>query len=191
MTKLIIVEGPDNVGKDLLINKLNEYFLNRTRIVHSGVPNTKDLFNYYYNGIIHTALDLYFKDDLEAVMLNRSFYGEYVYGPKYRNESKQEIEDLILKLEVGQLETFVSLPDIYFVLLTSSDIDLLVNNSDGKSISDAKEDIADEVSSFEYIFNKSSLPNKKMIYVNKGSSFRDKDSIVDEVIDFIESTCSE
>ena len=182
--KVLIIEGPDNVGKDSLIEKLNSLYSN-IKVIHAEVPKSKDLFNFYYNGLIHDTLAGYYDETLDLVIHNRSMYGEYVYGPKYRNELKADIISLIDKLEVGQLKTFIFSKDLYFVLLTSSNIDLLVNNDDGKSLSNKRSDIQDEVNSFDDIFNLSKIENKKKIYVNNGSTFRDKDDIYNEVLSFI------
>ena len=184
--KVIIIEGPDNCGKDTLISKLNEHFV-FTKIIHSGIPDSADLFKFYYNGLIHDTLAGYYDISLKAVIHNRSLYGEYVYGPKYRQESKEEISKLVHNLETGQLRTFILSRDLYFILLTSSDSDLLVMNDDGLSYSSKKSDIEDEIIAFDEIFNLSQIENKIRIYINDGNHFRPKDDIYRDVISFIEN----
>lgn len=184
--KVIIIEGPDNCGKDTLISKLNEHFV-FTKIIHSGIPDSADLFNFYYNGLIHDTLAGYYDRSLKAVIHNRSLYGEYVYGPKYRQESKEEISKLVHNLETGQLRTFILSRDLYFILLTSSDSDLLVMNDDGLSYSSKKSDIEDEIIAFDEIFNLSQIENKIRIYINDGNHFRPKYDIYRDVISFIEN----
>ena len=185
--KVIIIEGPDNCGKDTLISKLNEHFV-FTKIIHSCIPDSADLFNFYYNGLIHDTLAGYYDRSLKAVIHNRSLYGEYVYGPKYRQESKEEILKLVHNLETGQLRTFILSRDLYFILLTSSDSDLLVMNDDGLSYSSKKSDIEDEIFAFNDIFNLSQVENKIRIYINDGNHFRPKDDIYREALNFIYST---
>lgn len=185
--KVIIIEGPDNCGKDTLINKLNSHFKS-TKVIHAGIPLSDNLFSFYYEGLIHETLEGYYDHSLNAVIHNRSIYGEYVYGPKYRNESKEEVTQLIHKLEIGQLKTFIFSKDLYLILLTSSDSDLLVNNDDGLSISSKKYDIEDEIDAFNDVFELSTIANKKRIFVNNGCCFRDKNDIYKDVIEFIEST---
>ena len=185
--KIIIIEGPDNCGKDTLISKLNEHFI-FTKIIHSGIPDSADLFNFYYNGLIHDTLAGYYDSSLKAVIHNRSIYGEYVYGPKYRQESKEEISKLVHNLETGQLRTFILSRDLYFILLTSSDSDLLVMNDDGLSYSSNKSDIEGEIIAFDEIFNLSQIENKRRIYINDGNHFRPKDDIYREALSFIYST---
>lgn len=184
---IVIVEGCDRTGKDTLIKSLKRIF-SSNKTIHACTPKINkqdDLFNFYYNGLIKETLSGYYDDLLNAVFLNRSFYGEYVYGPKYRTESKEEVLNTIEKLEVGQLKTFIRSCDLYFILLTSDNSDLLVNNDDGLSISSDKKDIEDEIKLFDEIFDKSAIENKKRIFVNNGNQFRDKDSIFKEALEFI------
>lgn len=181
--KVIIIEGPDNCGKDTLINQLSNHY--NTQVFHATVPKTKNLYDHYYNGIIHDTLEEYYKQD-KTIIHNRSIYGEYVYGPKYRGLSKEEAFKLISNIEIGQLKTFIPADELYFILLTTTNVDLLVNNDDGKSISNKKDDISDEINSFNEIFNLSTIKNKKCIYVNDNDTFKLKDDIYNDVINFIE-----
>lgn len=186
MTKIIIVEGPDNIGKDTLINKLKCSF--KTPIVfHAGVPDENfSLFDFYYNGLIHNTLDTYYKRRNDIIIHNRSIYGEFVYGPKYRSMSRGAAAELVYKLESGQLRTFIPEDDLFLIVLTSTDIDLLANNDDGKSLSLAnKDNIKYEVDAFDTIFKLSEIKNKKRTIVNNGSLFRDSNDIYKEIYNFI------
>lgn len=185
--KVIIVEGPDCVGKDTLINSLSNHYNNAVKVIHAGIPDNKNLHEYYYKGLIHDTLDAYYAHSYDAVIHNRSIYGEYVYGPKYRDEDRKEVAKLISDLELGQLKTFILSKELIFILLNSDNSDLLVKSSDGLSISNKKTDIEDEMAAFDEVFDLSSIKNKKKIYVNNGDSFRSKESIVKEAIDFIDS----
>lgn len=180
--KVIIIEGPDNCGKDTLIKGLSKHFNDDVTIIHAGVPNSQDLYSYYYDGLIHDTLANYYKNDKAALIHNRSIYGEYVYGPKYRGLSKEEAAKLIYSLEVGQLKTFIFGWDLHLIVLTSSDVDLLVKNDDGLSISNKREDISDEINAFLEIYEKSTIKNKKLIHVNIGSKFRPIEDILSEAI---------
>lgn len=185
--KVIIVEGPDCVGKDMLISNLSNHYNNAVKVIHAGIPDNKNLHDYYYKGLIHDTLDAYYAHNYDAVIHNRSMYGEYVYGPKYRDEDRKEVAKLISDLELGQLKTFILSKELIFILLNSDNSDLLVKSSDGLSISNKKTDIEDEMAAFDEVFDLSSIKNKKKIYVNNGDSFRSKESIVKEAIDFIDS----
>ena len=183
--KIIIIEGVDNCGKDCLIERLKTNFSDPL-ILHAGVPpKESNLFNYYYNGLIHNTLEGYYNKKNGVIIHNRSMYGEFVYGPKYRSKMPGDIAQMIYKLETGRLRTFIMDNEIYLILLTSSSIDLLLKNDDGKSISNKAEDIKDEINSFDTIFNLSQIENKKRIFVNDGDFFRDKNDIYNEVVSFI------
>lgn len=189
MSKVIIIEGPDNCGKDILVERLKTCF-NNVKVCHAGIPSSSNLFIYYLDGFIHDTLDGYYDKNTDAVIHNRSMYGEYVYGPKYRNESREEVEKVIDRLETGQLRTFIFEHELFFVLLTSSSTKLLAGNDDGLSISNKESDIADEINSFSEIFDKSKIKNKLKVYVNDGDVFRNKDDIFLDVASFILSRSS-
>jgi hypothetical protein len=187
MPKIIIIEGPDNCGKDLLINRLKKDF-NNIKIIHAGVPdNSNSLYDFYCNGIIRDTVLHYYDHSLDALIHNRSIYGEYVYGPKYRGESKKHIIKMIHDIEVGQIKTYIFDQDLCFILLTSDNVDLLVNNDDGKSISSKVGDIKDEINLFNEVFDLSIIKNKKKVFVNNGSNFRNKEDIYNEVKFFIDN----
>lgn len=183
--KVIIIEGPDNCGKDTLIKKLSSHFNDSVKVIHATAPKSSDLFSHYYDGLLHDTLDSYYKKEVSAIIHNRSMYGEYVYGPKYRSEDKSSVAKLISKLEIGQLRTFILSRELYFILLTSDSAELLANNDDGLSISNKTDDIKDEINQFTEVFNLSTIKNKKIVKVNNGDSFRDRDDIYNEVISFI------
>ena len=183
--KVSIVEGCDRTGKDTLINKLKEHFSNTIEL-HCGVPDSNSsLYDYYYDGLIHNTLDAYYNKNCNAIIHNRSMYGEYVYGPKYRHEDRYNVSLIIKNLELGQLKTFISESELYFILLTSSNTDLLVKNDDGNSISNKAEDINYELESFNDIFDRSKIKNKLKVFVNNNDSFRSKNDIYNEVLSFI------
>ena len=93
---------------------------------------------------------------------------------------------LVYDLEAGQLRTFIREDELYLILLTSDDVNLLINNEDGKSLSLAnKKNISDEIELFNTIFKLSEIKNKKKVLVNNDASFKDKDEIYNEVIAFI------
>ena len=185
--KVIIVEGPDRVGKDSLIKRLSEHFNNQVKVIHAGIPTSKDLYSYYYDGLLHDTLDAYYSHKFNAIIHNRSIYGEYVYGTKYRNENPDEIKTLISKLEVGQLKSFILNSDLYLVLLTCDDVSTLLKNDDGLSISSKQSDIENEISLFNDIFEVSTIKNKFKVTVNSGNTFKSKDDIYKSVINFIEN----
>lgn len=183
--KVIIVEGIDNCGKDTLIKNLIKHKFKNSVVLHAGIPNSNNLFKFYYDGLIHNTLNAYYNSNADAVIHNRSMYGEYVYGPKYRNENKSDIVNLIYKLESGQLNTFIQKNELYFILLTSDNPEFIAHNDDGLSLSNKVDDIVDEINSFNEIYELSNIHNKKRIIVNDGNVFKNDLDIYNEVILFI------
>ena len=187
--KVIVVEGCDNTGKDSLINGIANYYGQKhVKLFHAGVPKSDNIYQYYHDGLLKSTLDHYFEyDKYDALIHNRSMYGEYVYGPKYRNRNKDDTVKTIMNLETGMLRTYIRESELYFILLTSDDPDVIVNNDDGLSHSAKREDIIDEMNSFDEIFNMSNIVHKKRVLINDGKSFRNKETILEEVLDFVDS----
>lgn len=192
--KLIIVEGLDNTGKTTVINYLLTQF-NSCFYFHCQKPiNTdpiksaleqKDLFYSLLNDILD--INTRFKN-IDAIILDRSWIGEYVYGCKYRGNGDEFVMDMIIyindKLSVNNIHTFN-------ILLTVDNIDFIMNNDDGKSISNNKyENILNEKERFEYIFDEIPKLNEKNIYtkkivVNDNLKFKNKNDIFSEINKFI------
>jgi hypothetical protein len=67
----------------------------------------------------------------------------------------------------------------------SSNYDLLSRNEDGKSLSDGDSyKIEIECNMFLNIYNNSKL-NKKLVYINNEDKFRTRESILNDVLNFI------
>ncbi len=78
--------------------------------------------------------------------------------------------------------------DLYYVQLLSSSPKLLIKNDDGKSLSEADENkIWKEIRLFENVFDESKIWKKKRIYINNGDCFRDRQDILNEFNNFINS----
>ena len=76
------------------------------------------------------------------------------------------------------------LDGVYYIQLINDSIKLAISNDDGESISIDENNILREISLFYEIFDKSQI-KKKMIIVNNGDEFRDKNEILKEALDFI------
>lgn len=192
--KIIIVEGTDRTGKDTLINELKN-MSNHALIIHCGKPvgntlkeqnrNQNILFNDYLKKIYE---DKYF-DVCDLIIFNRSWYGEYVYGTIYRERDKEDVLKMINCVE-QDLKLFnnakcqTKLDGVYYIQLINDSTKLALSNDDGNSISIDENNILRETSLFHEIFNKSQI-KKKMIIVNDGDKFRDKNEILKEALDFI------
>ena len=106
-----------------------------------------------------------------------------MYGVKYRNNDKNEVKKSILEFEKIILD---NIDDVCLVMLLSNNSNFLIKNDDGLSISKAKKElIEDETKRFEEIFNFSTIPNKRIIYVNNGEKWRTKEEIIGEVYNAI------
>lgn len=182
--KLIIIEGTDNVGKDTIINQLlNKY--KDAKVYHCEKPKSKDAkeaAKEQYNSFLNLAKDNSTSKD-EIIIHNRSWYGEYVYGVKYRNNNKNEVKKSILEFEKIILN---NIDDVCLIMLLSNNSDFLVKNDDGLSISNAKKElIEDETKRFEEIFKFSTIPNKRIVYVNNGENWRTKEEIINKIYEIV------
>jgi len=179
--KLIIIEGPDNCGKNTLINKLSENFLTVTNI-HYTKPENKYIQNTIFRGYAYAIVNKVY--DTDVVILNRSHYGEYVYGCLYRNISDKDAIDIIQEIDDIYLQNNI---DAYYIQLLSTSDSLLLKNDDNKSLSQGNiSKIEIEQNRFRTIFEKSKL-KKKIIYINDNDTFRNVEDIYNEAWKFINS----
>ena len=177
--KLIIIEGPDNCGKNTLINKISENFLTVTNI-HYTKPENKYIQNTVFRGYAYAIVNKVY--DTDAVILNRSHYGEFVYGCLYRGISDKDALDIISEIDDIYLKNNI---DVYYIQLLSTSDKLLLKNDDNKSLSKGNiESIAAEQRRFRTVFDSSKL-NRTLILVNDGEKFKSPDDIYNEAINFI------
>lgn len=177
--KLIIIEGPDNCGKNTLINKISENFLTITNI-HYTKPENKYIQNTIFRGYAYAIVNKVY--DTDVIILNRSHYGEYVYGCLYRGVSDKDALDIIDEIDNIYLKHDI---DVYYIQLLSTSETLLLKNDDNKSLSKGNINaISNEIRRFKEIFDHSRL-NKKLIYVNGEDNFRNIEDIYTEAMDFI------
>ena len=172
---VIIIEGPDRVGKDTLIKSLKNRFYreNCIELHYSGVKpydggmSVKDVsveINKNMFKILNTDFNF---------IVNRSHIGEMVYSPKYRGYSG----DYVLELEKSLKRSDV------FLILLSDDPVTLATRDDGNNISNLVSDISDEIDAFRIALGKSSIKNKIEIKCNS----KTPTEIAKEAIKFIEN----
>lgn len=184
--KIVIIEGPDNTGKNTLIHDLlekNEI----TKVIHCSTPKPcDDPLKAQTQYFVDLANECIFESKkTDVIVFNRYYQGEYVYGQIYRNEDPKKIMNVIGYLET-KFRYELSNVDIYYVQLLSSDPEMLINMDDGKSLSKADKDkITREIELFKEVFDKSLISNKRIIYVNDGDHFRSREDILDEFNKFI------
>ena len=170
---IIIIEGPDRVGKDTLIKSLKNRFYreNCIELHYSGVKpydggmSVKDVsveINKNMFKILNTDFNF---------IVNRSHIGEMVYSPKYRGYSG----DYVLELEKSLKRSDV------FLILLSDDPVTLASRDDGNNISNLVSDISDEIDAFRIALDKSRIKNKLEI----SCCGKTKEQVASEAIKFI------
>ena len=186
--KILIIEGPDNTGKTTLINRLMEQY-NDVYYIHCSKPKETDPIlcaiaqKNSFQKITDKINDLWECNICpELVILNRAWYGEYVYGCLYRGNGEEYVEQMIKELE----EYLPHNMPVRIVLMTAENPEFLVKNEDGQSLSEGKkESIQIEINRFNYIINKSELPHKTICIHDKKGEFKSKDEIYNTVIKFL------
>ena len=193
--KLIIIEGTDNTGKDTVISNIMKKYP-CVKVYHCCKPKGSTLeecqqeqFDAFTAIALHNVIDYgNGSADIDATIHNRSWYGEYVYGCLYRDNTDIWVKDMILR-EEQLIRKGIPENDIIIITLLSDNADFLVKNDDGLSISKAnKEKIEQETQRFVEIHNFSTLKNKHIVWVNEGDHFRSREDIWNEINDFIDST---
>lgn len=187
MDKLIIIEGNDNSGKDTLINNLREHYSDKSiDIFHCTKPTSKNNLN------VRNEQNIAFRrlanksvfSDKDIVIHNRSWYGEYVYGVKYRERKPEDV----IKCNNQYEKMIEDISDKTYYIQLISDPKILSENEDGKSLSEGDIDkIKDEIKAFKEVFKHSTLKNKKIINVTKKGEWKSKEDILKEVLNFIEN----
>lgn len=180
--KVYIIEGPDNIGKNTVLN----YFLDKTdisTIIHCGKPLQKGINgqveqDYTYFNIVSNIINHKY-DSSARIILNRSWIGEYVYGTLYRERDKEYVKAMIQNVNK---QLHISNIEVVYLQLWSSCPNLLVKNEDGKSLSAGDIlKIQQELTLFKEIFDEANIIHKYLITVNDGPNFRDINLIRDEI----------
>lgn len=194
--KLYIVEGPDNSGKSTLAESIKDFYVRndgvadgRILIDHFGVPEGRndkekaDNADKSYKSYIKNLKNMSVLYDV--VILDRAWYGEYVYGPLYRNRTKDAVALMIRNVE-DMLMNILDDDDIKLIITTTDNIKFLVDHEDGHSLSKADADkIFDEVQDFVEIADKvSALKNIEVLNVNEYGTlvFRDKKELCSKAL---------
>ena len=191
ITKLIIVDGMDNTGKSTLITRLTnvlEQLGNTTITIHSQKPpkdiapeDTAAYQHKYYLDLIDKLVSLKHEHKYDYIILDRGWVSEYVYGPLYRNRSKQEIveDNIVLDKKVLTEFNLMSSSVVYLIMLLGS-TKFLLNHEDGKSLflidgkmqSKDNEELIDlERSEFEKGFDYSLIDKKSYFEVDSDNDY--------------------
>lgn len=160
---LIIIEGPDRAGKGTLIDSLrNEIKSPFVTVIHSSKPpkhieDPRDWSYLYNNNLLSTVKRI---DNNDFVILDRSYIGEYIYGPIYRGID-YSLEDFT---EIDKWITSRLKNQYNIILITIVDNpSALSYRSDGLSNSEDIYDLSKEVEQFKELHYYSEIQNKLLI----------------------------
>jgi len=162
---VIIIEGPDNVGKSTQIKLLMKNLIKHpTYTIHFsnvlGISNdeSKQFSRILYNDMFH-LVDEAFKFN-RNIIFDRAHLGEYVYSPIYRNYSGE----FIFEIENRFLNTSGFKSIVLFLMV--DDPNKLIEREDGKSFSNKLHSKILEKNMFIEAYFKSQIKNKFLIDVN-------------------------
>lgn len=163
---LILLDGPDRVGKDTLARNIISFFSNETFLllhtVHIKNYEQKD-YHRWYKKIFELS-----KNTDYSIILNRTHLSEFVFGNMYRNYDSKTVFDL---------EKIIVSDNNVFLFLLTDKIENLLKREDGNSIFFNSDDKKCEIENFCKGFNNSSIKNKYLINIDK----KNTDEVFEEV----------
>lgn len=207
---LIVFEGCDNLGKTTLVDSIVSDYRSQRDIVmiHSMGPgkNVQDPFEYQKEIFFVLASKIQMLSSFEnsfvpktgqnIVLLDRSWFGEYVYGQIYRNEPPEEINRYV----IDRCCSMVSRKDNVYPVVVHLDADtgFIMKMDDGYSFSsdmvrsERLKHIDNERMLFDETFarikeNSASKFKYMKVKVDKDGEFRPKDELLNEIYDTIEN----
>ena len=169
MSKFIIIEGTDNVGKDTQQNLIIERISNLVfhKLHYSSLPFRKDrdLHSTYSKKMYRDMFEMMLacKDKNINLIFNRSHLGETVYAPLYRGYSG----DYVLDIEKDYVKTLRE--NLYLITLVN-DPHTILKRDDGKSFYGNEEEVKAEVDGFTRAHRLSKIKNKQLINVGTMSA---------------------
>ena len=183
--KIIIIEGPDNTGKDSLIAGITRT-LDRYMYIHCLKPASGDDADREYEGYARSMEHIMDMDI--PVIFNRGWHSECVYGPVYRGRDFDGCMDM-----AGRIDSrMAGYADVKMVMLLPDDPSVLVRNEDGKSLSHAEPGlVAYECDLFRRVSNLAArFIGVHVVRVDAGipGRFRPKEDILAEALGFINSS---
>tara|TARA_R100000734_G_C3299731_1_gene90503 strand:+ start:182 stop:775 length:594 start_codon:yes stop_codon:yes gene_type:complete len=169
MSKFIIIEGTDNVGKDTQQNLIIERVSNLVfhKLHYSSLPfrDDKDLHAKYSRKMYRDMFEMMMacKDKDINLIFNRSHLGETVYAPLYRGYSG----DYVLDIEKDYVKALRE--NLYLITLTN-DPHTILKRDDGKSFYGNEEEVKAEVDGFKRAHRLSKIKNKLHVHVGNMSA---------------------
>ena len=194
----LIFEGPDNLGKSTIINKIVSNFKDTRDIcmMHSQGPQNldgEDPFIHQTNVfrekasklLMISSSELYLKKCPKNIaILDRAWYGEYVYGQIYRNADPAKVLDMINTCNMMLGST------VFVVIHLTASPEFIVSHDDGLSLtSDLQNEehlakVTQEIKLFDECFKKMQGV-KHIIEVNvegDNLNYRNVEDIYNEII---------
>jgi len=184
MSKFIIIEGTDNVGKDtqqdLIIKNMSDHVFHKLHYSSLPFKDDKDKHATYSKKLYETMFLLMmktklatFESDLDInLIFNRSHLGETVYSPLYRGYSGDYVFDIEKKF------TKALRKDLYLITLVN-DPHTILKRDDGKSFYGNEEEVKAEVEGFTRAHRKSTIKNKLLVNVGTMSAIEVSNILVD------------
>ena len=178
MSKFIIIEGTDNVGKDtqqdLIIEKLNNLVFHKVHYSSLPFKEDKDKYATYskkmYNDMFKMMVNC--KDEDINIIFNRSHLGETIYSPLYRGYSG----DYVFNIEKKYAN--ILRKNLYLITLVN-DPHTILKRDDGKSFYGNEEEVKAEVDGFKRAHRLSKIKNKQLINVGTMSAIEVSNLIYD------------
>lgn len=159
MNKLYVIEGQDRCGKSSLVNALRKNIKNpKIAVMHSskppaGVDVVDWTVTYYYN-LLDQAINMV--NEGWDVILDRSWLGESVYGPIYRN-----VNIGLKTMEEGCLDRIGAIDSRLIVMV--DDASSIASRSDGESMSDDLNFLEKERAAFLVAYENTIVRNKEIV----------------------------
>ena len=162
MSKFIIIEGTDNVGKDTQQELIVKNFPNLAfhKVHYSAVPFKGEEGILYSTKMYGDMFEMMMscKDKDINIIFNRSHLGESVYSPLYRGYNG----DYVFDIEKGYAN---SLRENLYLITLVNDAKIIIKRDDGKSFYKFEEEVKAEVDGFRRAHRKSKIKNKLQINV--------------------------
>lgn len=163
----IIFEGLDNTGKDTQIKLIHKYLIDKpTHVLHySAIKNISSQQSRKYCEKLYVDVFKLMNDSINKrhLIFNRSWLGEYVYSPLYRNYSGE----YVFKIEERFKDTY------YFerinLIIFIDTAENLITRDDGQSHSIDVEMKNKEIKMFREVYYKTNIQNKIIININNKS----------------------
>lgn len=185
---IILIEGPDNTGKDTLIKNMQNVLGDNVLYHFTAPPNTipkVEKLDYQYNewlNIYNNTMKSMSIGRINYAIWNRSHLSEYVYGSMYRNIPEEVILKKIVQFEDNVLKTFFDTYNFHLVILVPN-ADTVIKNDDGLSHSIDKQDKINEIKKFKELKEITLIKNTIIYNVcQPDGNFKNPKTIKDEIL---------